>query len=48
MSKISWLISTENKDDVYWSRDCMARFSEFLEEHAMKIISFKRKKKWSY
>ena len=44
MSTISSLISTENKHDVYWVRDCMARFSEFLEEQAMKIINFKRKK----
>ena len=44
MSTISSLISTENKHDVQRGRDCMARFSEFLEEQAMKIINFKRKK----
>ena len=35
----------ENKHDVYRGEDCMKKFSEFLREHAMKIINFKQKKK---
>ena len=47
MSTISSFRSIENKHDVYRSKDCMKKFCEFLREHAMKIINFK-KKKWSY
>ena len=43
MSKISLLKSTENKYDVYRGKDCMKKFCESLREHAMKIISFKKK-----
>ena len=32
----------ENKHDAY-REDCMKKFSEFLREHAMKIIDFTRK-----
>ena len=34
----------ENKHDVYRGTDCMKNFCEFLREHAMKIINFKKKK----
>ena len=44
MSKISSFRSIENKHDVYRGKDCMRKFSEFLREHAMKIINFKKKK----
>ena len=36
--------SKENKHDVYSGKDCMKKFCEFLKEHAMKIINFKKKK----
>ena len=44
MSTISSFRSIENKHDVYRGKDCMRKFSEFLREHAMKIINFKKKK----
>ena len=34
----------ENKYDVYTGKDGMKKFCEFLREHAMKIINFKKKK----
>ena len=44
MSTISSFRSIENKHDVYRGKDCMKKFCEFLREHAMKIINFKKKK----
>ena len=44
MSTISSFRSIENKRDVYRSKNCMKIFCEFLREHAMKIINFKKKK----
>ena len=44
VSTISLFKSTENKCDVYRGKDCMKKFCEFLREHAMKIINFKKKK----
>ena len=44
MSTISSIRSTKNKHDAYRGKDCMKKFSEFLKEHAMKIINFKKKK----
>ena len=44
MSTISPFRSIENKHDVYRGKDCMKKFCEFLREHAMKIINFKKKK----
>ena len=44
MSTISSFRSIENKHDVCRGKDCMKRFCEFLREHAMKIINFKKKK----
>ena len=44
MSTISSLISIENKHDVYREKSCMKKFCESLKEHAMKIVSFKKKK----
>ena len=44
MSTITAFRSIENKHDVYRGKDCMKYFCEFLREHAMKIISFKKKK----
>ena len=40
----NFFTSIENKQDMYRSKDCMKRFCEFLREHAMKIINFKKKK----
>ena len=36
--------SIENKHDVYRGKDCMKKLCEFLREHAIKIINFKKKK----
>ena len=36
--------SIETKHDGYRSKDYMKRFCEFLKEHAMKLINFKKKK----
>ena len=44
MSKISSFRSIENKHDVFRGKDCMKRFCEFLREHAMKIIDFRKKR----
>ena len=44
MSTISSFRSIENKHDVYRGKDCMKKFCEFLREHAIKIINFKKKK----
>ena len=44
MTTISSFRSIENKHDVYRGKDCMKKFYEFLREHAMKIINFKKKK----
>ena len=44
MSTISLSRSIENKQDVYSGKDCVKKFCESLREHAMKIISFKKKK----
>ena len=45
MPTIYSFISIENKLDVYRDKDCMKKFCQFLSEHAMKIIDFKKKKK---
>ena len=34
----------ENKYDVYRGKDCTNKFWEFLREHAMRTINFKKKK----
>ena len=44
MSTISSFKSIENKHDVYGGKYYMKRFCESLRKHAMKIISFKKKK----
>ena len=44
MPTISSSRSIENKHDVSRGKDCMKKFCEFLREHAMKIINFKKKK----
>ena len=44
VSTISSFRSIENKYDVYRGKDCIKNTSEFLKEHAMKIIYFKKKK----
>ena len=45
MSTISSFRSIEKKHDVYRGKDCKKKFCEFLGDHVMKIISFKKKKK---
>ena len=44
MSTISSFRIIENNHDVYRSKDCMKNFCEFLTEHAMEVINFKKKK----
>ena len=44
MSTISSFKYIENKCDAYRGKDCMKKFCEFLREHVMKIINFKKKK----
>ena len=44
MSTISLFGSIENKHDVYRGKNCMKKFCEFISQHAMKIINFKKKK----
>ena len=44
MCTISSFRNIENKHDVYRGKDFMKKFCEFLREHAMKIIDFKKKK----
>ena len=34
----------KNNCHAYRGKDCMKKFCEFLREHAMKIINFKKKK----
>ena len=41
---ISSFRSTRSNHDVYRGKDYMKKFCEFLREHAMKIINFKKKK----
>ena len=48
MSIILSFKSIENKHGVYRYKDYMNKFWESLREHAMEIINFKKKKKWSY
>ena len=45
VSPISSFRSIEKKHHVYRGKDCMKNFCEFLKEHAMKIINFKKKKR---
>ena len=47
MSTILSFNSIESKHGVYRGKDCMKTFCEFLREHAMKRVNYK-KKKWSY
>ena len=44
MSTISSFRRIENKHDVYRSKDCIKKVFEFLREHAMKMVNFKKKK----
>ena len=44
MSTIASFRSIENKYDIYRGKDCMKKFCEYLREHAMKIINFKKEK----
>ena len=44
MSTILSFKSLGNKHDIYRGKDCMKKFCEFLRKHAMKIITFKKKK----
>ena len=44
MSTISSFRSIENKHNVYRGKNCMKKFCEFLREHAIKIVNFKKKK----
>ena len=44
MSTMSSFRSIGNKHDIYSDKDCMKKFCEFLREHAMEIINFKKKK----
>ena len=37
-------VNNNNNHEVYRGKDCMKKFCEFLREHAMKIINFKKKK----
>ena len=48
MSTISSFISIENKHDVYRGKDCIKKFCESLREHEIKIINFKKEKKWGH
>ena len=45
VSTISSFKSIENKHDVYRGKYCIQKFCEYLREHAMKIINFKKTKK---
>ena len=47
ISTISSFRTIENKYDVYRGSNCMKKFCQFLREHAIKKIAFK-KKYWSY
>ena len=44
MSKIYSFRSIENKNDVYRCKYSIKKFCQYLREHAMKIINFKKKK----
>ena len=44
MSTISSFRNIENKHDIYRGKYFMKKFCEYLREHAMKIINFKKKK----
>ena len=44
ISTISSFKNTENKHDVYRSKDCTKNFCESLRERAMKKINFKKNK----
>ena len=44
MSTISSFRSIENKHDLYRGKEYRKKFCEFIREHAMKIINFKKKK----
>ena len=44
ISAISLFRSIEHKHDTYRGKDCMKTCCEFLREHSMKIINFKKKK----
>ena len=48
MSTISSFENRESKHDVYTGKGCLEKFCESLREDAMKIINFKKKKKWRY
>ena len=45
ISTVSPFRSIENKHDVHRGKDYMKNFCEFLREHAMKIINFKKKER---
>ena len=44
MSTIQTVHGIEKKHNVYRGQDCMKTFCEYLREHAIKIINFKKKK----
>ena len=44
MPTISLFKIIRNKHDVYRNKDCMKKFCEYLREHAINIITFKKKK----
>ena len=44
MSAILIFDGIENKDDVYWGKDCMRKFCKSLKEHVVKITNFEKKK----
>ena len=44
MSTLSSFKSIENRHDVHRGKDDMKKFSEFLRDHAMEIINFKKEK----
>ena len=44
MSTISSFRSIEHKHDVCRVKDCMKKFCEFLRQHTMKMINFKKEK----
>ena len=44
MPTISLFKIIRDKHDVYRNKDCMKKFCEYSREHAMNIITFKKKK----
>ena len=44
MSTTQTVHGIEKKHNVYRGQDCMKTFCEYLREHAIKIINFKKKK----